>query len=1205
MPTITIREGASSTSTEEGFAAEVVFSGGGRYPISVTDPFDEKREQELEWYFERWLERPHLDEVKANRAKESIREYGETLFGQVFADGQARGQYEQAKQTLSQLQIEIEGSPAFQALHWEALREPQAGVDGLAHRPLVVDCVMVRRQNRVASTRVNASPVVNLLVVVARPDEENDVGYRTISRPLVEAVGSSSLRVNVDILRPGTYEALVKQLDAKGEGYYHVVHFDMHGCLASYEQLLQTNETAQERGLTYRLVNTGRYGRDDLEPFKGVRAFLSFEGEAQGERDFVEASELAGLLKDKRIPVCLLNACQSGKQIGAGGEGRGGDAESGGKEQIAVAETSLGSRLMAAGMQVVVAMGYSVTVSAAKVLMETLYARLFADGDVVRAIRQGRYELYARKQRRAYFNREIALEDWLLPVVYANGSVDLNLRELAPEEEEQYLEAADGRYAFAEPTFGFVGRDLEILKIEKALLRRNVLLLRGMGGTGKTTLLNYLREWWPKTHFVEEVFYFGYDEKAHTLQQILQAIGKRVYGKFEFAQFQAMSLGAQRQKLAKVLKAKSYALVLDNLESVTGQSLAIMNTLPEEEQREIEFFLQALMGGQTKVVLGSRGDEAWLEEIIRDSRYQLRGLDRESRTVLAEKILEKALGTGQRGTKKIAALRADKDFERLMKLLDGYPLAMEVVLANLARQNAGEIVAGLDAADVALDSGSANKTESILKCVEYSHSNLSAAAQKLLLCLAPFKGFIDRADLPSYAQQLQQLAPFADWKFELFEEAIDEAVRWGLLSPYFEGDDGRLLRIQPVFPYFLKTKLAEADEAIREGLATGFKEHYKGLAAQYQQMMQSKEPKQRELGLFFCGLEYENLFSALQTSLQRRENPTIFWCLQTYLGLSKDRNSELAILEFVSLSLEEYGSDLEPEMQEQIVRVSGQKANLYLDLQRYSEARESYQTLISFIESSEVDTQSKQSILATIYHQLGIVAQELRDFEQARSHFQQALDIQIEFNDRFSQASTYHMLGRVAQELRDFEQAQSHFQQALDIQIEFNDRYSQASTYHQLGIVAQELRDFEQAQALFQQALDIQIEFNDRYSQASTYHQLGRVAQELRDFEQARSLFQQALDIKIEFNDRFSQASTYGQLGDIERAQENYNEAKALLLKALEIFAEFSDEYSANIVLNNLKAVYQATQDDALLPEVTALTNATPEEVKSFFTETD
>ena len=42
-----------------------------------------------------------------------------------------------------------------------------------------------------------------------------------------------------------------------------------------------------------------------------------------------------------------------------------------------VRETSLGSRLMSAGMEMVVAMGYSVTVTAAKLMMEHLYKHLF------------------------------------------------------------------------------------------------------------------------------------------------------------------------------------------------------------------------------------------------------------------------------------------------------------------------------------------------------------------------------------------------------------------------------------------------------------------------------------------------------------------------------------------------------------------------------------------------------------------------------------------------------------------------------------------------------------------------------------------------------------------------------------------------------------------------------------------------------------
>jgi CHAT domain-containing protein len=58
----------------------------------------------------------------------------------------------------------------------------------------------------------------------------------------------------------------------------------------------------------------------------------------------------------------VLNACQSGKQVG-------------------VRETSLGSPLLKAGVLTALAMGYSVTVTAAELMMQTLYAELFAGRD--------------------------------------------------------------------------------------------------------------------------------------------------------------------------------------------------------------------------------------------------------------------------------------------------------------------------------------------------------------------------------------------------------------------------------------------------------------------------------------------------------------------------------------------------------------------------------------------------------------------------------------------------------------------------------------------------------------------------------------------------------------------------------------------------------------------------------------------------------
>ena len=1232
MPVITIRE---QQQTEAGFEAILSFEGRVNYPITITEPFSRQEEQQLEWYFEEWLVYPMLNTVKAEQAADSVKTYGQQLFKQVFQRNfDAYSEYRQLRGKLKQVQIEIESqTPEFQALHWEALRDPELP------RPFGVDCVMLRKSTKPVpvSAYVQPSPVINLLVVTARPKEENDVGYRTISRSLIEAIEKCQLRVNVELLRPGTYEALERHLEEKGAGFYHIIHFDAHGGLMSYEQI-------QAGAKANRYLYQERYGREDLHPFEGVKAFLFLEGETKGKADPIEAKELADLLTGKGIPVCILNACQSGKQLktppaplSKGGEGqddsltpplasrlgqddsltpplasrlgqddsltpslasRLGQDDSltpplargvGGVNPDDSRETSLGSRLMAAGMQMVVAMGYSVTVTAASLLMEKLYRELFDNKGITEAIRLGRRELFNRKERKTWLNQTIDLEDWLLPVVYCNQAVNLNLREFTPQEEEKFFESLGSQYRFTQPEYGFVGRDLEILKIEKALLRHNILLLQGMGGTGKTTLLNYLREWWQTTHFAKDVFYFGYDQKAWTLAQILFEIGKRVYDRFEMSRFQAMNSAAQVQKLVAKLKTEPYILILDNLESVTGQRLAIQNTLSKKKQTELREFLALLVGGKTRVVLGSRSSEEWLQATtFKTNIYHLQGLDPQSRSLLAEKILERHVVAHR-----ISKIREDAGFARLMKLLAGYPLAMEVVLANLRQQSPKEILEKLQAADVNLDNQreSGDKTESILKCVEYSHSNLSQDAQKLLLCLAPFSGFIDRIAIPIYIKQLQKLDSFKDYAFDKFDAAIQEAIDWGLLSgidlspspsPTRRGEqEERLLTIQPVFPYFLKTKLGTLDESTREALQEGFKNHYQGLAGYYRHLMESNDAQERQLGRFFCRLDYENLYNALKICLEKQESIDIFFCLDKYFKLINDIQSRLKLSEFVCQAQEAYPSELRTGViGYEIVMALGRLAVGYLQTQKYQEARESYQKIGELLQQlSGVEERQKHSALASTYHQLGRVAQELREFEQARDYYQQALALFIEFGERYSQASTYHQLGSVAQELREFEQAREYYQQALAIKIEFGDRFSQAGTYHQLGMVAQELREFEQAREYYQQALAIKIEFGDRFSQASTYHQLGRVAEELREFEQARDYSQQALAITIEFGERYSQARTYHQLGSVAEELREFEQAREYYQQALAITIEFGDHFSQASTYYQLGLLAEVQED--------------------------
>src|SRR5258706_2874825 len=240
--------------------ATVSFDGQGEYPVVVGLPFSDEEEARLEWYFEQHLRFPFTEQVRARAAAASVAEYGERLFKQIFRDNpDVYGDYKAALQAgIGGMVFEIAGAPEFQRLHWEALKDPNLP------RAFALEAPMLRKNlvPQAVKATLRPPPTFNRLLVVARPGGARDVGYRTISRPLVEALRQAGPPIQIEILRPGSYQALVEHLeatrDAHGAGHYHVIHFDLHGAGLEYHQI---HQGMQAERFTYQ----ARYGRADLK----------------------------------------------------------------------------------------------------------------------------------------------------------------------------------------------------------------------------------------------------------------------------------------------------------------------------------------------------------------------------------------------------------------------------------------------------------------------------------------------------------------------------------------------------------------------------------------------------------------------------------------------------------------------------------------------------------------------------------------------------------------------------------------------------------------------------------------------------------------------------------------------------------------------------------------------------------------------------
>jgi tetratricopeptide (TPR) repeat protein len=855
---------------------------------------------------------------------------------------------------------------------------------------------------------------------------------------------------------------------------------------------------------------------------------LFFETEQEGKAGPVAAEEVAALLAEHRVPVAVLNACQSAMQD---------DSEAG-----------LAQRLAEAGVPVAVGMAYSVTVTAAARAMPVLYGRVADGAELTAAVHAARRELSDHKARQGYFGQMLDLEDWLLPVMFAQRPLSLGLRPMTGAEQAAFYEQAAALGDEPATEYGFVGRDLDIQAIEHRLLagqESNQLLVQGMAGAGKSTLLAHLAWWWQRTGLVQQVFRFSYEDRAWTSAQIVREIRARLLPPAEHAQADAMSEQAQTEQVAALLRATRHLLIVDNAESITAAPAAIPHALTEAEQDKLKAFLGRVRGGRSLVLLGSREPEAWLTGTgTGPGIYPLPGLDPQAASTLVERILGRHH----------AAVYLEDPAERgalqeLVTLLGGYPLPLTVVLPVLSVSPPSAVLADLKAGGPGADPAGL-----ISRAIEYSHGKLDPALQDSLLLLAPFTAVIPRGLMDTYRDLLLQTEAVAELGPVDLAAALNQAVTVGLAAPHRQLN--YLVQIQPVLPYFLRSRLHNRP-ALHAAATQAHYQLYTQLANALTQMLRTPEtPQQFATGQAVTRAEYANLTTALAFGLNTGQPiDAPIDALDSYLQQTQQHETRRQLLDDAIAAYQEPTSS---DQQIELAFLHELAGSAALVQRRLDVARAHYEASIRLLE--EAGNRQRQ---AALYHQLGRIAQGQRRWNEAETGYRTALDIDLEYGNRRGTADTYHQLGRIAQERRRWDEAEASYRTALDTILEYGDRQSAAIIYHNLGAIAQVQRRWDEAEASYRTALDIKLEYGDQHGAANTYHQLGVLAQEQHRWDEAEASYRTALDIKLEYGDQQSAASTYHNLGRLAQEQHRWDEAEANYRTALDIKLEYGDQHSA------------------------------------------
>ncbi|QKQ74519.1 tetratricopeptide repeat protein [Nostoc sp. TCL240-02] len=1093
------------------FASEVAFQ----------QPFGEENAAELRWYLENYLKFPYgIFPDNAVKIEQKLQHWGQHLFELVFRSTEKGREFfqEATREGLDNCELGIISDNAnVLNLPWELLYSPdyQFLAPSLAgmYRSL-------SSQGVKAPLPAMPDDQLNILLVIARPYDQQDVGFKTIARPLLAALQPIRQRVNLKVLRPPSLKEFEAELQAN-KGFYHIVHFDGHG-----------NFDSQTQGV------------------------LVFEDE-QGNEQAVSAREIAQYLTDCRVPIFVLNACKSG-QVGE------------------EAFSSVAGQLVKLGAKGVVAMAYSVYAKGAEHFIGRLYGELVRGECIATAVAAGRKSMSIDKMRPSP-KGNLPLQDWLVPVLYqqepytpfvpkktAPSFADLMAQTDNTPESSKAVGLPD------ESAYGFIGRDYEILRLERAFRQNHVVLVQGMGGVGKTELVAGFARWLDDTQGRTGGIFFTSFEQGAGLSQLINQIGRALGGE----RFSQMMPDKQEDVVREYLQTNPCLLIWDNFEPVNGFPTGNEPLLSREERNKLKRFLKELRGGKSWVLITSRREEPWLD--CGYSLINLRGLSQADAQELAAKILQ---------TVGVERKNLPAEYLELLNLLGGHPLSLRVVLPHLKMQTPVQLIEALrQGLDTFRGQEEEGREKSLTVSLDYSFAKLSERTRQHLPFLALFCDLVDADWLHSFSEspdgyygQAYRAVFGENLQKQDWIRILNEAATAGILE-YFGYET--IYKIHPALPWYLRQQLnTMASQEVINKLEKKLLIFYAYLADKYYGKLISNA----KLATFVLRMEEPNLLQNLRLAEQHKEWAKAQAILQA-LGEVYQRIGRKP--EFKSLRqrvLKQVGihlADAKAKGKDALdfwMYLRGKDANEACDNGDLDAAAVVRQEILD--EIIGLNDPFMTQIISIQYHELALIAQSKREFSKAVEFYNHSLKILDTTRNRQNLAIIYHNLGVIYYEQKDLNSASDYYQKSCKIHEDYGNLYFASGDYYELGLIAIEKNNFQEAIKYLTKALKIRIDLGDLEKAANVYYSLGLVESDQGNFSQAILYCQKALKIQEDNKNDYRVADICNQLGIISFFLEKFDEAIAYYQKAINIYSELNNPHQTGNSYSNIGVAYEKIQN--------------------------
>lgn len=1014
--------------------------------------------------------------------------------------------------------------------------------------------VRVRRRlpNRHSQRHRPTGLPIRILLVSPRPEEENGVAYldhRTSAKPLIEAAENLGELAKVAVLVPPTFsaleEALQKAADA-GEPF-DVIHFDGHGI---YDK---------KHGL----------------------GALCFEDPNEVEKlekrkmDLIHAERLAAVIRDHRIPLVFLEACQTAKT----------------KEDPTA---SVAAKLLEEGVTSIVAMSHNVLVETAHRFVKVFYQEIAQGKRVGAAMIAGQRELHRDTKRGKVMGAgELHLQDWFVPVLYQEQQ-DLQLITLLPGKEVLQIQAKQRHLSLGElpelTTHKFQGRSRELLALERLLHRERYAAVRGQGGAGKTTLAVELAQWLVRTNRFRRAAFVSLEQYTDA-RTVLDSIGRQLVSGYSVAQYS--DLKQALQPVERALSDRATIIVLDNMESVLPKV--------DEEQDTIKVLFdlcQKLLDADlaTRIVFTSRESLPALFQ----REINLGALSRTDAIALVSDVMKR-----EGLTPKAEDPGGDpQEIVDLVEAVNCHARALVLLAREVSRKGVRATTENLHHLMTELDrKHPGDRENSLYASVELSLRRLPVEVREQIKPLAVFHGgahfFVLQMTLGADAGAARNIG------LQLIEAGLAEDRGYGHL------------RLDPALPPYLMRELNSAEqeeararwaEAMSQLTAFLYKQRFKDaeLSARLTILelpnliamlmwIQDKATPERVVDL---ANSVEALLSksgrsqaVAQATRSRKQAAQSLgkWSHASYLAESAsiDRFLERGDLVTAHTAAQQllqrcltsgevayadaaYDIAMAHWRLGRVLKVGGAAEAALSSL---AEAQQRFQALN---DAGDTDAERMASVVITESADCLI---NLGRWDEATAAYEEAIRRDGKRNDQRGVAVNKGQLGTV-------HMLQGHFADALEAHAEARAIFESlgepdmlATAWHQIGLVYKYTRQFEQAERAYRQSLAIRVQQKNLAGEAGSLGELANLYDDMGRLEEAVKCYDQASDICSKLQDQRYEGLIHSNLAFTLVRLHRYDEARTELHRAIECkkpYGHTAELWKTWMILHNLE---QATSN--------------------------